>query len=107
VNELPVVFSARAEARLDEIEDFFALDDPEAAGRLRREIVAQAIRLGENPEMGLAIRNPKPEHRGVRLWPVTRHRQYLILYRIDRQKIRIATVLNAAQDWTRFFRRDS
>ena len=42
-------------------------------------------------------------HRNVRLWPVTSYRQYLILYRAGPQIVRIVSILNAAQDWTRFF----
>jgi len=98
-----VVFSRRAECDLDRIEAFIAVDDPDAAGRVRKEIVAQAMRLGENPEMGWTIRNPKRRHRNVRLWPVTRFREYLILYRAGPPIVRIVSILNAAQDWTRFF----
>jgi plasmid stabilization system protein ParE len=53
--------------------------------------------------MGWRIKNPKRRHKNVRLWPVTRYRQYLILYRIVRQSVRIVSILNAAQDWRRFF----
>jgi plasmid stabilization system protein ParE len=42
---------------------------------------------------------------GVRLWPVARYRNYLVLYRIEPELIRALRILHAAQDWTRFFRR--
>ena len=100
-----VVFSRRAEADLDRIEAFIAVDNLDAAAKVRKEIVAQAIRLGENPEIGWPIKNPKRQHRTVRLWPVTRYSQYLILYRLARQTVRIVSILNAARDWTRFFQR--
>ena len=98
-----MVFSRRAESQLDRIEAVIALNNSDAAARVRKEIVAQAFRLGEYPEMGCAIKNPKRRHKNVRLWPVTKYRQYLILYRIDGQIVRIVSILNAAQDWTRFF----
>lgn len=97
------VFSRRAESELDRIEAFIAVDNPDAAARVRKEIVLQAIRLGENSEMGWRIKNPKRRHANVRLWPVTKYRQYLILYRIETKIVRIISILNAAQDWTRFF----
>jgi len=103
LKKFAAVFSRRAESDLDRIEAFIAVDNPDAAARVRKEIVSQAIRLGENPEMGQPIKNPKRRHKNVRLWPVTSYRQYLILYRVGTQNVRIVSILNAAQDWTRFF----
>lgn len=40
---------------------------------------------------------------GARLWPVSRYRNYLILYRIEPELVRVLRILYAAQDWTRFF----
>ncbi len=107
MKKFAVVFSTRAESELDRIEAFISVKNPEAAARVRKEIVAQSIRLGENPEMGWPIKNPTRRHRNVRLWPVSRYRQYLILYRVESQSVRIISLLNAAQDWTRFFGRPS
>jgi len=39
----------------------------------------------------------------VRLWPVARYRNYLILYRVEAGQIRVLRILHAAQDWARFF----
>jgi plasmid stabilization system protein ParE len=103
LKKLATVFSRRAESELDRIEAFIAVDNPDAAARVRKEIVSQAIRLGENPEIGWPIKGPKRRHKDVRLWPVTSYRQYLILYRVGREIVRIVSILNAAQDWTRFF----
>jgi plasmid stabilization system protein ParE len=97
------VFSRRAESELDRIEAFIAVDNPDASARVRKEIVLQAIALAENPEMGWPIKHPKRRHRNVRLWPVAKYRQYLILYRVGPKLVRIVSILNAAQDWTRFF----
>lgn len=103
MKKLATVFSRRAESELDRIEAFIAVDDPDAAARVRKEIVSQAIRLGEHPQMGWPIKNSKRRHRDVRLWPVTRYRQYLLLYRVGPRIVRIVSILNAAQDWTRLF----
>ena len=103
MKKFATVFSRRAESDLDRIEAFIAVDHPAAATRVRKEIVSQAIRLGENPEMGWPIKTPKRRQRNVRLWPVASYRQYLILYRVEPQIVRIVSVLNAAQDWARFF----
>lgn len=101
---LSVYFTALAEEDLDQIEDHIAAQDPAAASRLRATIVGQAIQLGKMPAKGMALRKPATEDEiGVRLWPVSRYRNYLILYRVEVERIRVLRVLHAAQDWTRFF----
>lgn len=101
---LPVFFSGLAEEDLDQIEDFIAVRDPAAAARVRTSIVRQSIELGKTPGKGMSLRQPHSEQEmGVRLWPVTRYRNYLVLYRIEPEQIRVLRILHAAQDWTRFF----
>ncbi|HEV2209927.1 MAG TPA: type II toxin-antitoxin system RelE/ParE family toxin [Verrucomicrobiae bacterium] len=102
---LPVLFTGLAEEDLDQIEDYIAARDPAAAARVRSAIVRQSISLGKTPEKGMCLSEPRDEtEMGVRLWPVVRYRNYLILYRIEPSQIRVLRVLHAAQDWTRFFK---
>jgi toxin ParE1/3/4 len=101
---LPVFFTALAEEDLDQIEDYISARDPAAAGRVRAAIVQQSLQLGNAPEKEMALRAPRSEQEfGVRLWPVSRYRNYLVLYRIEPERIRVLRILHAAQDWTRFF----
>jgi toxin ParE1/3/4 len=101
---LPVFFTGPAEDDLDQIEGFIAARNPGAAARVRGVIVRQSIQLGKMPEKGMALKAPCGEHEiGVRLWPVTHYRNYLVLYRIEPELIRVLRILHAAQDWTRFF----
>jgi plasmid stabilization system protein ParE len=101
---LPVFFTGLAEEDLNQIEDHISAKDPAAAGRVRAAIVQQAIQLGKMPAKGMALTEPAGEREiGVRLWPITRYRNYLILYKIEPKQIRVLRVLHAAQDWTRFF----
>jgi plasmid stabilization system protein ParE len=105
MSDLPVFFTGLAEEDIDQIEDYIASRDPAAASRVRIAIVQQAIRLGKMPGMGTPIRKPASERQiGVRLWPVPRYRNYLILYRIEPTQIRVLRILHGAQDWTRFFK---
>jgi plasmid stabilization system protein ParE len=98
---LPVLFTGLAEEDLDQIEDYIAARDPAAAARVRTAIVRQSISLGMTPEKGMRLNEPQDESEtGVRLWPVVRYRNYLILYRIEPNQIRVLRVLRAAQDWT-------
>ena len=107
MKELPVFFTALAEEDLDQIEDYISANDPAAAARVRAAIVEQSLELGNMPAKGLALKEPITQREiGVRLWPVARYRNYLLLYRIEPDLIRVMRILHAAQDWTRFFGRD-
>jgi plasmid stabilization system protein ParE len=104
MRELPVFFTALAEEDLGQIEDYIAAHNPAAAARVRTAIVQQSVQLGKTPEQGMALKDPRDEKEtGVRLWPVPRYRNYLVLYCIDPERIRVLRILNAARDWTRFF----
>ncbi len=105
MKELPVLFTALAEEDLDQIEDRISAQDPAAAARLRSAIVRQSIELGKGPEKGMSLRDRRSDREiGVRLGPVARYNNYLILYRAEPKQIRALRILHAAQDWTRFFR---
>jgi len=104
MKELRVFFTALAEEDLNQIEDYIAAHDPAAAARVRTAIVQQSIQLGTTPEKGMALKDPRDhQEAGVRLWPISRYRDYLVLYRIEPELIRVLRILHAAQDWTRFF----
>jgi toxin ParE1/3/4 len=104
VKSRPVFFTALAEEDLDQIEDYICATDPAAAARVRAAIVQQSLELARMPAKGLALSEPANEQEiGVRLWPVSRYRNYLILYRIEPELVRVLRILHAAQDWTRFF----
>jgi plasmid stabilization system protein ParE len=101
---LPVLFTALAEEDLDQTEDYIAAQDLAAAARVRAAIVQQSLQLGHTPKKGMALKAPHGEHEiGVCLWPVSRYRSYLVLYRVEPVRIRALRILHAAQDWTRFF----
>jgi len=104
VRELPVLFTALAEEDVDQIEDHISAQDLAAAARVRSAIVRQSIQLGKAPEKGMPLRDSLGDQEiGVRLWPISRHPNYLILYRAEPKQIRVLRILHAAQDWTRFF----
>jgi plasmid stabilization system protein ParE len=101
---LPVHFTALAEEDLDQIEDYISASNPVAAARVRATIVQNSLRLGTAPKQGRPLKDPTTEAEvEVRLLPVSRHRNYLILYRIEPEQVRVLRILHAARDWTRFF----
>src|ERR1039458_3079852 len=100
----PVFFTALAEQHLDQIEDYISAHGPAAAARVRTTIVQQSLQLGNTPEKGMALKEPRGKQEiGVRLWRVARYPNYLVLYRIEPERIRVLRILHPAQDWTRFF----
>ena len=107
MRRLPVLFTALAEEDLDQIEDHISAHYPAAAARVREAIVRQSLGLGDMPAKGMALTRPSNEQEsGVRLLPVIRYRNYLILYRVEPELIRVLRILHASQDWTRFFEKD-
>jgi toxin ParE1/3/4 len=95
--------SRRAERDLEQIRDYIATDDPEAAERVRQAFLDTADLLAQNVEIGTHIREASPRHADIRWFVVPRFRNYLIFYRTFRDTILVVRVLHAAQDWTRFF----
>src|ERR1017187_4542699 len=96
---LPVFFTALAEEDLDQIEDYISAHDPAAAARVRAAIVQQSLQLGNTPEKGRVLKEPRNKQEiGVRLWPDARYHNYLVLYRIELERIRVLRILHAAQD---------
>jgi toxin ParE1/3/4 len=100
----PVYFSARAKDDLNSILDYIHRDNPAAAARVREAVLETAGKLADSPELGPALINPRPRHRGVRMLLVRAHLNYVLIYRIETQRILVLRTLHAAQDWTRFFR---
>jgi plasmid stabilization system protein ParE len=96
-------FSPKAEYDLDEVFNFIAADNPDAAARVRRTILNTADFLAQHPEIGRRIRNASPRHAQIRWFVVPKFHNYLIFYQPHQETIMVVRVLHAAQDWTRFF----
>lgn len=96
-------FSPKAERDLDDIADYIAADNPDAAARVRQTILLTADFLAEHRELGRTIRHALPRHAQIRWFVVPRFRNYLIFYQPWGDTIVVIRVLHAAQDWTRYF----
>ena len=86
-----VVWSALARSRLREIRAYIARDKPEAAERLATRIVAMVEALGNHPRLGRVGADP-----GIREL-VIGSTPYIVLYRVDGERITISTIWHAAQ----------
>jgi toxin ParE1/3/4 len=99
----PARISRRAERDLEEIRDYIATENPEAAKRVWQAFLDTADFLARNVEIGRHILNAGPRQADVRWFVVPRFRNYLIFYRPLQGSILVLRVLHASQDWTRFF----
>jgi toxin ParE1/3/4 len=86
-----IVWSPLARLRLQEIRSYVAKDKPEAAERLAIRIAAVVEVLRDHPRLGRAGAEP-----GVREL-VIGGTPYLVLYRLQRDRITINTIWHGAQ----------
>jgi toxin ParE1/3/4 len=85
-------WSKAARADLLAILDYISDDNPDAAERLIAEIEAKASRLPERPHL-----YRKGRATGTREMVVRPN--YLVVYAVDEQAVRVLRVLHAAQNW--------
>jgi len=86
-----IVWSALARTRLREIRAYVARDKPEAAERLALRIVAVVEALRNHPYLGRV--GAVPEIREL----VIGGTPYIILYRVQGQRVIISTIWHGAQ----------
>jgi len=86
-----IVWSALARTRLREIRAYVARVKPEAAERLATRIVAMVEALRNHPRLGRVGAEP-----GIREL-VIGSTPYIVLYRVQDQRITISTIWHAAQ----------
>jgi plasmid stabilization system protein ParE len=96
-------FSPKAARDLDEISDYIAADNPEAAQRVRRLILNTADFLAQHPGLGRRIRQAAARHQQIRWFVVPKFHDYLVFYQPFQDSIMVVRILHAARDWTRFF----
>ena len=90
-----LVFAEPAERDLDSIINYIALDNPAAAEKAFRAIVAAAERLTDFPDMGHAGRLPGTREFAVKRLP------YLIVYQVDADVVTVLAVFHGARDLAR------
>ena len=93
----------RAGQDLEGIFNFIADDNSDAAELVRLTILNTADLLAGNPGIGRRIFGASARHSEIRRLVVPKHRNYLIFYRPFHDTIMVVRILNAAQDWRRFF----
>ena len=90
-----VELTAEAERDLQNIGDWIARDDAARAESFVAEIIASCLGLAEFPERFPLV--PRYEHHGIR---IRAHGNYLIFYRVEREKVVVVHVLHGAMDYS-------
>lgn len=88
-----IVWSPQAQSDLASIYEYHAEAGSDFAFRAAERAVGAARLLGERPRLGSIVENTI-----YRKWRVPRT-PYLLIYRAERDRLRIARVFHAAQDW--------
>jgi len=86
-----IVWSPLVRSRLRQIRAYVARDKPDAAERLATRIVAVVEALRNHPRLGRAGAEP-----GIREL-VIGNTPYVVLYRVQDQRVTISTIWHAAQ----------
>lgn len=90
-----VAFTAAAKRDFGAIVDYIALDNPAAAKKVYRAIVAVTHQVAEFPQMGHAGRLPHTREVALASLP------YLIVYQVAKDAVTIVAVFRGARDLTR------
>jgi toxin ParE1/3/4 len=94
------VLSVDADLDIDDIWEFIAADNIDAADRWVEKLFAAFEALGRTPGMGHRREDLTPH--AVRFWPVG---SYLIIYQADRRPIEIVAVTQGSRDVPAFLSR--
>lgn len=91
---MKVVLTEAAKADLIEIGEFIGDHNPKRAASFVNELLNRCEALGDMPRAFPLI--PRYEHHGVRRLV---HRDYLIFYRLNGERVEVLHVLNGARDY--------
>lgn len=90
---MKTIWSSQAEREIDEIWDYIAADNPDAADRVVLAFHAALTMLGEHPKLG------RPARRGGTRELVVAGTPYLLIYRAANDTVYVLHVLHGARDW--------
>lgn len=100
---IPYLLSKDAREDLNEIWDWIAADNEQAADKLAQEILAACEHVGNHPALG----RERPEWVRIPFRFFLVRRNYWIVYNPDRGPVEILRILHAARDIPNVFRREA
>lgn len=105
MSEPDIILAPAVETELWAICEFIAEDSADAAGRFIEAVYETFKFLAENAKVGEPRRFHARKLKGIRSWPVSQFRNFLIFYRPVRTGIHILHGYHGARDIERLFER--
>lgn len=99
----PVVFNPVAVRDLEEITNYIASSNEDAAHAVRHNILDTADRLSQHPGLGIRPRFKATRHAGIRFLPADSYPTYLLFYRELDDEIEVLRVLHGHRDLPSLF----
>jgi toxin ParE1/3/4 len=96
----PVHIRPRADAEIDSLADYIAVDNLDAAMRFLDAVQKAFAMIGEQPGIGSMRYAHLPMLEGLRLWPVPGFERHLIFYVERTDYIDVLRVLHGSRDIT-------
>jgi toxin ParE1/3/4 len=95
-----LIVAPEAQEELREIEEYIALDNPQAAVDFVRRLTERFAELTEFPGSGRKRDDIRPGYRGVSV------KDYLIFYRVSGEVVEVMHVLHGRRDLPEVFKRE-
>ena len=90
---------------MDDIANYIARDNLNAGKRFYDAVYADIEKLGAMPGMGALREVRNPDLQGLRSWPISGFRNYLIFYRPIDGGIEVMHILHGARDFQEIIER--
>jgi toxin ParE1/3/4 len=94
----PIRIRPRADAEIDELADYIAIDSLDAAIRFLDAVQQAFGRISEQPGIGSKGYSHLPQLGGLRVWPISGFDRHLIFYVERAEYIDVLRVLHGARD---------
>jgi toxin ParE1/3/4 len=99
VSSAPIVVRKQADIEMDDIARFIARDNLDAGKRFYDAVYGDLQKLAAMPGIGALREVRNPDLKGLRSWPVSGYRNYLIFYRPIDGGIEVMHILHGARDY--------
>jgi toxin ParE1/3/4 len=98
-----MIIRPRAYWELDDLAEYLAQSSETAARRLVEAAEETFPKIAQMPEIGSLCHFADPRLQGLRCWPVSGFKNYLIFYRPIEGGIEVLHILHGARDLAAFF----
>ena len=98
-----ILVSEEAYNDLDSCSEYISRESPRASLRFLREAQAAFELLADMPELGVKRDFNNPELNELRMWPISKFKNYLIFYTFNSLSVEVIRVLHGARNLVELF----